>query len=68
LLPVADATCPVEPAPVFRAEGEMPRTVNETWGAILGYFAKPSGDTRAFATDFEVYPAPGKIEIHISVR
>ena len=46
----------------------MPRTVNETWGAILGYFAKPSGDTRAFATDFEVYPAPGKIEIHISVR
>jgi predicted transcriptional regulator YdeE len=53
---------------VFRAEGEMPRVIIETWMAIWNYFSEPRNQERAYTSDFEVYPGPQALEIHIAVK
>jgi predicted transcriptional regulator YdeE len=62
------ATIPAGRYLLFKAEGDMPRVVIETWEAIWDYFSKPSGYARAYTADFERYPGPKEIEIHIAVR
>lgn len=53
---------------VFGAEGELPRIVIETWKAIWRYFSESTESRRAFATDFEIYPGPTRVDIYIGVE
>jgi predicted transcriptional regulator YdeE len=54
---------------VFSAEGALPGIVIETWQAIWAHFADPKAqERRAFTTDFEIYPGPTRVDIHIAVR
>jgi predicted transcriptional regulator YdeE len=52
----------------FSAHGPMPQVVVQTWGAIWDYFAHAPEHERAYRVDFESYPAPDEVAIHISIR
>ncbi len=52
----------------FSAHGPMPQVVIQTWGAIWDYFAHAAEHERAYRVDFESYPAPDQVAIHISIR
>lgn len=54
---------------VFKAKGEVPQIVIQTWAKIWDYFSKE--DTpyqRAYTTDFEFYKNQNEIEIYIAVK
>ncbi len=51
---------------VFKAEGEMPKVVVDTWQEIWQYFAK-NNIQRKYATDFELYKSDNEVEIYISI-
>jgi predicted transcriptional regulator YdeE len=53
---------------VFRGRGEMPSVVVETWRAVWRHFADPAHGERACAVDFELYPGPNAVDVHVSVR
>ena len=54
---------------VFAAQGAMPQIVMETWGRVWQHFADPASEyQRTFTTDFERYPSPSEVEIHIAVK
>jgi predicted transcriptional regulator YdeE len=53
---------------MFEAQGDMPSVVVETWQAIWSHFSDRPSHVRAYATDFEMYPAPNAVEIYISIR
>jgi predicted transcriptional regulator YdeE len=54
---------------VFSAEGALPGIVIETWQAIWAYFSSGSQpERRAFTTDFEIYPGPTRVDIHVAVQ
>jgi len=52
----------------FKAEGELPQAVIDTWGEIWNYFTdENSPEKRAFRTDFEVYLNENEAEIYIGI-
>jgi predicted transcriptional regulator YdeE len=53
---------------VFSAKGSMPGIVIDTWGAIHAYFAAEQRFVRKYTTDFEAYPGPDEVAIHIAVE
>jgi predicted transcriptional regulator YdeE len=53
---------------VFRGTGAMPEVVMQTWASVWSYFSAAKRYVRAFTTDFERYPRPDAIEIHIAVK
>jgi predicted transcriptional regulator YdeE len=62
------ATIPAGNYLLFEAEGDMPSVVIETWKTVWSHFLEPSGHVRAYATDFEMYPAQRAVEIYISIK
>ena len=52
----------------FKAKGEMPGVVIETWKNIWKYFDSPSAPKRAYITDYEVYKGPDEVAIYIGVK
>lgn len=53
---------------VFTATGPMPQTVLQTWDVVWQYFQTNPSVQRSYATDFEAYLGPDKVEIHIGVK
>ena len=51
----------------FRAEGEMPAALIQTWIAIWKYFGETSDVRRKYLVDFEVYHAAGPVDVYVSV-
>jgi len=52
----------------FKAKGELPQAVIETWGEIWAYFAdENSQEKRAYKTDFEKYISQDEAEIYIGI-
>ncbi|MCT7527003.1 GyrI-like domain-containing protein [Aliarcobacter cryaerophilus] len=52
---------------VFKAKGEMPQTVIDTWSKIWDYFSLNSKYKRRYGTDFEKYISQDEIEIYIGI-
>ena len=52
---------------VFKASGPMPAIVFEAWSAVWSHFADAVSHRRRFTTDFEAYPAPDSVAIHIAL-
>jgi predicted transcriptional regulator YdeE len=65
---VTTTTIPAGRYLCFSARGPMPQVVIQTWDAIRDYFAHASGHERAYRVDFESYPAPDEVVIHISIK
>ena len=54
---------------VFRAAGEVPEIVLQTWGRVWEYFSRKDAEyERSYQADFEYYVNQNEIEIHIGVR
>ncbi|HET9870384.1 MAG TPA: GyrI-like domain-containing protein [bacterium] len=56
---------------VFKAKGQMPRAVSQTWAEIWDYFADSRHpERRAYTADFEWYHAakPSEVDIFVSVK
>jgi predicted transcriptional regulator YdeE len=62
------ATIPAGTYLLFEAEGEMPNVVIDTWKTIWNHFSDSSSHVRAYATDFEMYPGPGVVQIYVSIK
>ena len=60
-------TIPVGRYLVFRAEGEMPAALIESWIAIWKYFGDASEVKRKYSVDFELYQAARLVDIYISI-
>lgn len=53
----------------FKAKGELPQAVIETWGEIWAYFSDENcQEKRAYKTDFEKYIGQDEAEIYIGVE
>jgi predicted transcriptional regulator YdeE len=52
---------------VFSGQGAMPQTLISIWTEIWSYFQESGPWRRAYTTDFERYPAPGHVAVHIAV-
>lgn len=53
----------------FKAKGELPQAVIDTWGEIWAYFAdKNCKEKRAFTADYELYLGESEAEIYIGVE
>ncbi|HIP29078.1 MAG TPA: AraC family transcriptional regulator [Sulfurovum sp.] len=53
----------------FKAKGELPQSVIETWGEIWAYFSDENcKDVRVYKTDFEKYISRDEAEIYIGVE
>ena len=53
----------------FKAKGELPQSVIETWGEIWAYFSdEDCKDVRLYKTDFEKYISQDEAEIYIGVE
>ncbi len=54
---------------MFKATGEVPKIVFETWGRVWEYFSKEGVEhERLYTTDFEYYVNQNEIEIYIAVK
>lgn len=54
---------------VFKAQGEVPQVVIETWQKIWAYFSnKGAPHLRSYTTDFEYYKNQNEIEIYIALK
>jgi len=54
---------------VFKASGDVPKIVIDTWGIVWEYFSKEGGEyERLYTTDFEYYANQSEIEIYIAVK
>ncbi len=52
----------------FRAKGELPQAVIDTWGKIWNYFSdEKCQEKRAYKTDFEKYISQDEAEIYIGI-
>ena len=53
----------------FKAKGELPQAVIETWGEIWAYFSDENcKDVRVYKTDFEKYISKDEAEIYIGIE
>jgi len=53
----------------FKAKGELPQAIIETWGEIWAYFSNEKcQEKRAYKTDFEKYISQDEAEIYIGVE
>lgn len=53
---------------VFTKKGKMPQIAFDVWGEIWAYFLKENVEhKRNFLVDFEYYPGPDEIKVHIGV-
>ncbi len=53
----------------FKADGELPQAVIDTWGEIWAYFADENcKEKRAFTTDYELYLSESKTVIYIAIK
>ena len=52
---------------LFRAKGEMPQVVIDTWKKVWEYFPT-SNIERKYSTDFELYKSEDEVEIYIAVK
>ena len=53
---------------VFPHKGSMPQIAIDAWTEVWEYFANPDAKyQRAYSTDFEYYPGPDAVEVHIAV-
>jgi len=54
---------------VFKATGDIPRIVFDTWGRVWEYFSKKDAQyERLYTTDFEYYVNQNEIEVCIAVK
>jgi len=53
---------------LFSGSGPMPKVWFSVWQGVTEYFSKKPQYKRAYTTDFEIYPAADKLDIHISVQ
>jgi len=54
---------------VFHANGEMPKTVVDTWGEVWKYFSQENAEyKRRYTTDFEFYVSNSELKIYIAVE
>jgi predicted transcriptional regulator YdeE len=54
---------------VFKATGEIPKIVFETWGKVWEFFLKDGVEhERLYTTDFEYYVNQNEVEICIAVK
>ena len=53
---------------VFKAKGAMPQIAVDTWVTIWSFFETTRDFQRCFTTDFEKYPGPNEVAIHIAVE
>ncbi|GJQ62841.1 MAG: hypothetical protein SCALA702_18940 [Melioribacteraceae bacterium] len=51
---------------VFKAKGELPAAIIDTWGFIWDYFSKNKNVERKYTTDFELY-ATDEVAIYIGI-
>ncbi|MFT4172888.1 MAG: effector binding domain-containing protein [Rhodocyclaceae bacterium] len=65
--PLTTVTVPAGDYLVFSGEGAMPQTLIRIWTEIWSHFQQPGPWRRAYTTDFERYPAPGHVAVHIAV-
>ena len=52
---------------LFRAKGEMPKIVVDTWKEVWEFFSNNNTE-RKFSTDFELYKSQEEVEIYIAVK
>ena len=53
----------------FKAKGELPQAVIETWGEIWAYFSdEHCKEIRTFKSDYELYLSENEAEIYIGVE
>ena len=53
----------------FKAKGEMPQAVIDTWSEVWNYFAdEKCQEKRAYKTDFEKYICDNETEIYIGIE
>lgn len=53
----------------FKAKGELPQSIIETWGEIWAYFSNENcQEKRAYKTDFEKYISHDEAEIYIGIE
>ena len=53
----------------FKAKGELPQAVIETWGEIWNYFTDENcQEKRVYGTDFEKYISQDEAEIYIGIE
>ncbi len=53
----------------FKANGELPQAIIETWGEIWAYFTDENcKEKRVFNTDYELYLGEREAEIYIEVE
>ena len=56
---------------VFTKKGEMPQIAIEAWTEIWQYFCNEESAPeyqRNFLVDFEYYPGPNEIQVHIGIK
>ena len=54
---------------VFKAQGEMPQIVVETWGKVWEYFSSSEARyVKSYTSDFELYENQSEISIYIAVK
>jgi len=53
----------------FKADGELPQAVIDTWGTIWAYFSDENcKEKRTYKTDYELYLSESEAEIYIGVE
>lgn len=53
----------------FKAKGELPQVVIDTWGEIWAYFSDENcKEKRAYGTDFELYLSQSEAVVYIGVE
>lgn len=53
---------------VFKAKGEMPKIVIDTWMEVWNYFNSNPKEQRVYKTDFEKYTAMDEVEVYIGIK
>jgi len=54
---------------VFKAKGDIPKIVIETWAKVWEYFSQDDAEyKRLYTTDFEYYVSQNEIEVCIAVK
>jgi predicted transcriptional regulator YdeE len=64
------ATIPAARYVVFKAEGQMPAALIETWAHIWQYFSQKPPYQRAYTTDFELHDKAkaSRVDVYIAIK
>lgn len=54
---------------VFTCKGDMPQIAIDAWTQVWQYFSTDQPEyERLFTVDYEYYPGPNEIQVHIAIR